>query len=391
MDARRQGAYMGNRTFLSVTSADTDLIDYENTAFETNNFLAPIWFCLVSQDQFQRYSRQLMQAWSKIQPHMDQPDVEDLPEWEHFSEAFQWQIPWADAAEQLRLSLPGTLAHFPALSTPVHEWLVTLSTHVQRYSSAVIHLELSQYFSFTGDPALYLKDIQEYVTLWQSPHPSQEKVWQGAADNFYMLNGEHLPRRERTAAQPEQATDIQPAQSIPPVSGKRQSKWRQELYIWLLAILSAALFFAVYIKTSSGWLAVLCFFIPSLCIVLWKIAIGRKQTSRHQLEAARTSKRNSLPSYPVLRIEYFDGRSPIGVDGMEIGPSEDKALPDLIPWLQILQAKVLSSHEVELIVSANQSPVSTLQLHLRLDEQLDAKDIVSAVNAMVLAHDKALV
>lgn len=76
---------------------------------------------------------------------------------------------------------------------------------------------------------------------------------------------------------------------------------------------------------------------------------------------------------------------------MEIGPSEDKALPDIIPWLQILQAKVLSSHEVELIVSANQSSVSTLQLHLRLDEQLDAKDIVSAVNAMVLAHDKALV
>ncbi|WP_223836778.1 hypothetical protein [Paenibacillus oceani] len=146
-----------------------------------------------------------MQAWSKIQPHMDQPDVEDLPEWERFSEAFQWQIPWADAAEQLRLNLPGTLDHFPSLAAPVHEWLETLSTHVQRYSAAVIYLELSQYFSFTGDPALYLKDIQKYVTLWQSPHPSQEKVWQGAGDNFYMLNGEHLPWRERTVAQPEQA------------------------------------------------------------------------------------------------------------------------------------------------------------------------------------------
>ncbi|QUL55460.1 hypothetical protein KDC22_02440 [Paenibacillus tritici] len=382
---------MGNRTFLSVTSADTDWIDYENTAFETNNFLAPVWFCLVSQDQFQRYSRQLMQAWSKIQPHMDQPDVEDLPEWEQFSEAFQWQIPWADAAEQLRLSVPGTLARFPSLATPVQEWLETLSTHVQRYSSAVIHLELSQYFSFTGDPVLYLRDIQEYVTLWQSPHPSQEKVWQGAADNFYMLNGEHLPWRERTAAQPERAADIQPAQSIPPASGKRQSKWRQELYIWLLAILSAALFFTVYIKTSSGWLAVLCFFIPSMCIVWWNIINGRKQTSRHQLEAARTLKRNSPPSDAVLRIEYFAGHSPIGVDGMETGPSEDKALPDLIPWLQILQASVLSSHVVELIISANHSPVSTLPIHLKLDEQLDAKDIVSAVNAMVLAHDKAFV
>ncbi|MBV6715490.1 hypothetical protein [Paenibacillus chitinolyticus] len=381
---------MGNRTFLSVTNADTDSVDYENIAFETNNFLAPVWFCLVSQEQFQRYSGQLMQAWSKIQPHMDQPDVEDLPEWEGFSEAFQWQIPWADAAEQLRLSLPGTLAHFPSLAAPVHKWLETLSTHVQRYSAAVIHLELSQYFSFTGDPALYLKDIQEYVTLWQSPHPSQEKVWQGAADNFYMLNGEHLPWRERTVTLTEQAPEIQPAQSIPPASGKRQPKWRQELYIWLLAILSAALFLTVYVKTSSGWLAVLGFLIPSLFIALWHVIIGPKRTSRHRLEEATTLKRNTTPSYAVLQIEYFDGHSPIGVDGMETGPSEDKSLPDLIPWLQIMQAKMLSSHEVELMISTKNPPVSTLQLHLKLDEQLVAKDTVSAVNAIVLAHKMSI-
>ncbi|MEF2248264.1 hypothetical protein [Paenibacillus sp. IITD108] len=377
---------MGNRTFLSVTNADTDSVDYENTAFETNNFLAPVWFCLVSQEQFQRYSRQLMQAWSKIQPHMDQPDVEDLPEWECFSEAFQWQIPWADAAEQLRLSLPGTLAHFPSLAAPVQEWLETLSTHVQRYSAAVIHLELSQYFSFTGDPALYLKDIQEYVTLWHSPHPSQEKVWQRAADNCYMLNGEHLPWRERKVSQPEQASEIQPAQSIPPASGKRQSKWRQELYIWFAAILSAALSLTVYVNTSSVWLAVLGFLIPSLFIVLWNIIIGPKKNSRHRLEAAATLNRNSPPSYAVLRIKYFDGHSPIGVNGMETGPSEDKSLPDLIPWLQITQAKVISTHEVELMISTKNPPLSTLQLYLKLDEQLVAKDTVTAVNAIVLAH-----
>ncbi|AVK85173.1 hypothetical protein C3943_17380 [Lysinibacillus sp. B2A1] len=377
---------MGNRTFLSVTNADTDSVYYENTAFETNNFLAPVWFCLVSQEQFQRYSGQIMQAWSKIQPHMDQPDVEDLPEWECFSEAFQWQIPWADATEQLRLSLPGTLAHFPSLAAPVHEWLETLETHVQRYSAAVIHLELSQYFLFTGDPVLYLKDIQEYVTLWQSPDPSQEKVWQGAANNCYMLYGEHLPWRESTEAQPEQALEIQPAQSIPPAYGKRQPKWRQELYIWLLAILSAALFLIVYVNTSSGWLAVLGFLSPSLFIVLWNMISGSKKNACHQLEAATTLKRNRIPSYAELRIEYFNGYSPIGVDGMEAGFSKDKSLPDLIPWLQIMQAKVLSSHEVELMISTKNPQDSTLQLHLKLDEQLVAKDTVSSVNAIVLAH-----
>lgn len=377
---------MGNRTFLSVTNADTDSFDYENIAFETNNFLAPIWFCLVSQDQFQRYSRQLLQAWSKIQPHMDQPDVEDLPEWKSFSEAFQWQIPWAVAAEQLRQSLPGTLAHFPMLAAPVHDWLETLSTHVQQYSAAVIHLEISQYFAFTGDPALYLKDIQKYVTLWQTPHPSQEKVWQEAADNFYRLNGEHLPWRERTVAQPEQAVEIQPTQFIPSTSGKRQSKWSQELYIWLLAILSAALFLFIFFNTSSGWLAVLGFLIPSLFIALWNLIIGPKKNSRHQLEATKTLKRNNPPSNTGLRIEYFNGHSPIGVVGMETGPSEDKSLPDLIPWLQFMEASVLSSQEVELMITTKNPPVSTLHLHLKLEEQLTAKDIVSAINAIVLAH-----
>ncbi|MGR6010423.1 hypothetical protein ACT7CZ_31660 [Bacillus cereus] len=57
-------------------------------------------------------------------------------------------------------------------------------------------------------------------------------------------------------------------------------------------------------------------------------------------------------SYAVLRIEYFDGHSPIGVDGIEISSLEDKSLLDLIPWLQIIQAKVLSFHEIEPLISS---------------------------------------
>lgn len=70
---------------------------------------------------------------------------------------------------------------------------------------------------------------------------------------------------------------------------------------------------------------------------------------------------------------------------MEIKPSEDKSLSNLIPWLQIMQAKVLSSHEVELMISTKNLPIFTVQLHLKLDKQLVAKDIVSAVNVIVLA------
>ncbi|MFE3577355.1 hypothetical protein [Lysinibacillus sp. NPDC059133] len=194
-----------------------------------------------------------------------------------------------------------------------------------------------------------------------------------------------MPWRERTVAQPEQNPEIQLAQSIPPASGKRQPKWRQELYIWVLAILSAAIFLTVYVNTSSVGLGVLGFLIPSMFIVLWNMIIGPKKTSRHRKQAA-TTLRNSTPSNAVLRIEYFDGYSPIRTDGMETGLSEDKSLPDLIPWLQIVQAKVLSFQDVELMISTKIPPVSTFQLHLKLDEQMVAKDTVSAINTIVLAH-----
>jgi len=183
----------------------------------------------------------------------------------------------------------------------------------------------------------------------------------------------------------EQTPEIQPEQAIPQKSGKSRPKWKQELYTWLLAFLSAALFLTIYIKTSNGWLATLGFLTPSLFIVLSYVIFDRKKNSRHRPEAAATFKRDSTLSNTVLRIEYFDGRSPIGVDGMGTGPSEDKSLPDPIPWLQIMQAKVLSLHEIELMISEN-PPGNTLQLQLKLDEQLVAKDTVSAVNAIVLAH-----
>lgn len=94
----------------------------------------------------------------------------------------------------------------------------------------------------------------------------------------------------------------------------------------------------------------------------------------------------NLPSYAVLRGEYFNGHSPIEMDGIKLHPLKDKSLPALIPWLQIIQAKVLSSQEVELMISTINQPLSTLQVHLKLDEQLEVKDIVSAINTIVLIH-----
>ncbi|MFD0710884.1 hypothetical protein [Paenibacillus sp. GCM10027626] len=381
---------MGNRTFLSVTNANAKSIEYEHIAFETNNFLAPIWFCLVGREQFQRYGERLMEAWSKIQPHMDEPDVETFPEWESFSDAFEWQIPWLEAVEQMRLSLPRTLARYPMLAAPVQEWLNTLSTHVRLYPEPVIHLELSQYFSFTGDPALYLKDIEEYVSLCQSPHPSQAKVWQGAAESGYKLGGEHLPWREHKAVQAEQVLETKAAQSDPPTSVKRPSKLLQEFYIWLLAILLAALFLIVYFKTSSFWLAALAFLVPLSVPVLWHILFERPgKTSSHRPKSDALLERNNSLSINVFGMEHFDGNSLIGADGLQTGSAEDPSIPALIPWPQITQAQGISSHEIVLTISADHPPIPVAPIHLRLNGQLSAKDAASAINAIALAYKMA--
>lgn len=42
-------------------------------------------------------------------------------------------------------------------------------------------------------------------------------------------------------------------------------------------ILSASIFLAVYVNTSSGWLSVLGFLIPSLFMVLWSMITDPKK------------------------------------------------------------------------------------------------------------------
>jgi hypothetical protein len=374
---------------LSVTNVGADEGEYDNVAFETNNFLAPVWFSLVSREQFERYSERLMQTWGEVQPIINRPDAEELPEWQRFSEAVQWRIPWVESAKTLQINLPGVLACFPVLAGPVLEWLETLSSHVRRYPDALIHLELSQYFSFTGDPALFLRDIEQYVALWESPHPSQAYIWQGAADNAYRLIGEPVPWRDREDALPEPA----PKPAAPSATGKRSAKWLQELYIWLLAILSAALGFAVYYKSSSVWLAALGFFVPSLLLILWHALFGPKRRSHRQEDAVSGRSADSprkekvTPSPDGIGIEPFNGPSPIQADGLTlVSPEDDPSLPNVIPWPQIRQAAAISPHELELALAVEQTDGAGLRLRLKLDERLEAKDAASAVNAIVATY-----
>ncbi|MBP1992322.1 hypothetical protein [Paenibacillus eucommiae] len=399
---------MGNRTFLTVNEIEAVNGPYEEVAFETNNFLAPIWFSLVSQEHYQRYREQLLTAWEAVQPYLDNEDADAIPEWDAFYEALNLHIPWTEAAAQMRQSLPVTLARFPALGPYMAEWLETLSTHVQSYQSPVLHLELAQHFDFYGVPLPYLASIEDLLVLWWNPDELWFKRYNEKL-NDYLLGGEHLPKRRReeertnveamagsaeigeldehdepdapiTPDRPD-APDSLNTQQIEevPAAGpthpqKRSSKRLQELYIWLLAILSAALFIGTLALTSSMWLAVLVFLFPAICIILWEILKRPKKIPS-------TIKNRPAPSSGESQITYYDGISPIkllGVDAVNL----DKKESFTVPWHHIVLAQVNSSNQVVLILHTEFESLYPPVASVVVNDKLAAEQIASATNAI---------
>ncbi|WP_042169615.1 hypothetical protein [Paenibacillus gorillae] len=151
-----------------------------------------------------------------------------------FTRALSWHIPWAEAVEQLRQCLPVVLARFPALAPHLSEWLETVFTHVQTHQSPIVHLE---------------------------------------------LGGEHLPKEERNAADQSKEEALMTAQIVESKvsnsapSKKQYPKRPEKLYVWLLSILSGALFLGTLLLTASLWLAVLAFLLPAICIIVWELLI----------------------------------------------------------------------------------------------------------------------
>lgn len=373
---------MGNRTFLSVTSEAVDG-RFEDVAFETNNFLAPLWFSLVSQEQYLRYRERLLTTWNAIEPYLEHEDLEELPEWEAFAKALHWQIPWGEAVTQLRQSLPVTLARFPALGPPMQEWLKTLLTHGRTHQSPVVHLELDQYFQFYTDPLPYLEQIEQCLQLWRHPDELWFQRWNDNM-NPYLLGGEHLPkgegndedqRKEATMVTPEiEETQIANSTS----AKKRSSKRLEELYIWLLATLSGALFLGTLLLTSSKWLAVLAFLLPAICIVLWELLIRPRKIPSAKKE---TKTERSVPSLVTSKITYYDGASPLKLQGIE-AVNLDKTDSYTVLWHHILRAQVSLPNQIVLILHTEFESLYPSPAMVILDDELDAEHIASAANSI---------
>ncbi|WP_240417728.1 hypothetical protein [Paenibacillus periandrae] len=367
---------MGNRTFLSVTNIDTVVVEYEHVAFETNNFLAPLWFCLVSQEQYGRYREQLLASWSLVQPHLEDEELEDLPEWSAFSEALVWHIPWVEASMQMRESLPVTLARYPALSPYMSDWLETLYSHVQVHPSPVLHLELSQYFSFSGDPIPYLANIEEFLGGWWQPDESSFDYLDHIT-NSYLLGGEHHLYRVR-ADSLEQSTepDIKVDTSKVPISAVKKpiSKRLENLYTWLLALLSAALGLGAYLWTSSSWLAVFAFLVPSLCIIIWELR-------RRPKKAAKGKHDHTFPSSTPRAIAYYNHISPIKLQGVQAVDLDNNHLVT-VPWQYIMLAQVSSFGHIEIKLDAKAESLYPSQLNIVLEHGLEADYVVSAIHSI---------
>lgn len=369
---------MGNRTFLSVTSGAAEG-QYEEVAFETNNFIAPLWFSLVSKEQYQRYREQLMASWQAVETHLDNEELEDLPEWSAFGEALNWHIPWVGAVQQLRQSLPVTLARFPGIGPYMEEWLETLYTHVRTYESPVIHLELAQYFHFSMDPVQYLEEIEQYLGLWWHPDERWFQDWNDRL-NAYLLGGEHLPKREGENEEDGEQYEavatpiIQESHSADLALDKLSSKKRDELYLWLLGVLSAALFGGTWLLTSNKALAVLAFLLPSICIVLRELLIRPKRTSLNRREAP-------APSPAASKIPYYNGSSPIKIQGFEANHSKHGDA-FIIPWVHIRSAKVIQHNAIELALHTAFQHLYPSSVIVTLDGSLEPEQIVSIINSI---------
>ncbi|UQZ84614.1 hypothetical protein SK3146_03869 [Paenibacillus konkukensis] len=362
---------MGNRTFLSVTAEAGDG-EYEDVAFETNNFLAPFWFSLASEEQYQRFRERLISAWNAVKPHLDNEDLEDMPEWEAFAEALYWPIPWDEAVMQLRQSLPVTLARFPALGPYMLEWLETLFTYVRAHPSPVVHLELAQYFHFYTDPLEYLEQIEHCLHLWRRPDALWFDRWNDDM-NPYLLGGEHIPKRVANGEERKQEeTTVTPEIE----EKKRSSQQSEKLYVWLLAILSGALFLGALLLFANKWLAVLAFFLPSICIVLWELLIRPKKKILHSVKKERPA-----PSLAAIKIAYYDGTSPIKLQGIE-AVNLDKTDSFTVLWPHIARAQVSSPNQIELILHTEAEGLYPSPALVILDGVLAAELIASAVHCM---------
>ncbi|MEF3303158.1 hypothetical protein [Paenibacillus sp. GYB003] len=369
---------MGNRTFLSVTEGAADG-QYGDVAFETNNFLALLWFSFVSQEQYQRYRERLTSTWNAVKPSLENEELEDSPEWEAFAEALNWHIPWGEAAAQLRQSLPVALARFPGLGPYMSEWLETLFTHVQSHQAPVVHLELAQFFNFYTDPLQYLEQIEDCLHFWWRP----DELWferRNEKMNSYLLGGEHLPKGERNGEdrnneEPTVAPGIEETRiAHSPSAKKRSSKRLEGLYLWLLAILSAALCLGTLLLTSSQWLAVLAFLLPAICIVLRELLIRPKKTPS-------TKKERPVPSPATSKIAYYDGTSPIKVEGIE-AVNVDKTGGYTVPWHHILRAQVSLPNQVALVLHAEYESLYPSPAIVVLDDKLTADSVASAANSI---------
>jgi len=277
---------MGNRTFLSVQQAG-ESAGYEAVAFETNNFLAPLWFCLLSETRYQQYCEQVTAAWEEVLPLLELDEVEDedenSPKVERFYDALNIELPWPEAYAQMQSCVSDTIARIPALAPYLAAWENTLQTHLAVHAEPVIHLELTQFFGFFEEPRAYLQALAHCLQLWRSPEADWLNRYYQKLDG-YELGGEHLPRRADSdssslgaALYPEAMSENRQASASTTAA---RSKRLDAILIWLYTLLSAALFLGILLLTSNVWLAILGFLLPSLGIILKEVMQQRRKNKK---------------------------------------------------------------------------------------------------------------
>ncbi|MEK8128070.1 hypothetical protein WMW72_09165 [Paenibacillus filicis] len=377
---------MGNRTFLSVNQENLSVGSYADVAFETNNFIAPLWFCVVSQERYEQYREQVLAAWQAVEPLLEQEEEEDSPEREAFWDSLNLHIPWEEALQQMNRSLPAALSRFPALGTYVSAWMDTLWSHIAGRQSMVIHLELGQFFGFFGEPKAYLKSIEDCLTLWRNPDSAWFERHSDQA-NAYMLGGEHLPKRAESLEEVDSESVLTVdtgrflGEDREVSSPKKSTKWVQELYTWLLAIVLAGLFIAIWVWSGSIGRALLACLIPIAVIVLWELRKRPKPAN------SPGSRRTGSPR-EASQAMYYTGSSPITSQGLEARQGNSRE-SFIVRWPHNRLTRIDAVQQLELVLHPDYAQLYPSHPIVALDGKTKSEHVAAAAACLTRLSQEA--
>ncbi|HHD7445578.1 TPA: hypothetical protein ACOVFI_004726 [Citrobacter braakii] len=261
---------MGNRTFLFVHDAKLKEISLEHCVAETNNRFALEWFAWIPQGILENHISILRRTVNS--------DGEDGDPIRH--ELTTICVPWAQAIACFRESLFRILRTHPTLAPALRDLFMVVEEHARRYIDPVITMECIQMANFT-DVNGYLQDVQAHHAFWLQRTP-----WEDVSFSTELEN---------------ELTTIPSRHPIKP-------RWRdrhENAVSWMLSMLAAAAFFAVYMMNGSWFLGGAIFIATAVGLTLLVFHWPQAKPLARKMQSSALPRALSVPLFALVDNPVF--------------------------------------------------------------------------------------